>query len=51
MSEEEALQCSPQDWRGMNLLGFALMRTRSLLESGLEYVSEFINMGPPDPNS
>ena len=29
------------------LLGFALLRTRSLLESGLEYVSEFINLGPP----
>jgi ribA/ribD-fused uncharacterized protein len=47
MAEDEARVSSPSDWRGMNLLGFALMRTRSLLESGLEYVSEFINMGHP----
>lgn len=47
MSEEEARIVSPADWRGANLLGFALMRTRSLLECGLEYVSEFINLGPP----
>lgn len=46
MAEEQALKTSPQDWQGLNLLGFALMRTRSLLESGLEYVSEFLNMGP-----
>ena len=46
MSEEEARQTPPHEWRGMNLLGFAFMRTRSLLESGLEYVSEFLNLGP-----
>ena len=49
LDEEAARQVSPQDWDGLNLLGFALMRTRSLLESGLEYVSEFINLGPPRP--
>lgn len=47
LSEEQARTVSPADWKGLNLLGFALMRTRSLLECGLEYVSEFINMGPP----
>lgn len=47
MSEEKAKKAGPADWNGLNLLGFALMRTRSLLESGLEYVSEFINVGPP----
>lgn len=46
MSEEEARKTPPHEWNGMNLLGFALMRTRSLLESGLEYVSEFLNLGP-----
>lgn len=46
MDEETASQVTPSEWRGMNLLGFALMRTRSLLESGLEYVSEFLNLGP-----
>lgn len=47
LSEEQARNQSPAEWKGLNLLGFALMRTRSLLECGLEYVSEFINMGPP----
>lgn len=47
LTEEEAKKVTPNEWQGMNLLGFALMRTRSLLESGLEYVSEFINIGPP----
>lgn len=46
LSESEARKQPPQNWKGMNLLGFALMRTRSLLESGLEYVSEFLNVGP-----
>lgn len=48
LDEEAARKTSPEQWRGLNLLGFALMRTRSLLESGLEYVSEYINLGPPD---
>lgn len=47
LSEEEARAVTPAEWKGTNLLGFALMRTRSLLECGLEYVSEFINLGPP----
>lgn len=47
LSEEAARAVSPSEWKGTNLLGFALMRTRSLLECGLEYVSEFINLGPP----
>ncbi|HIB67497.1 MAG TPA: NADAR family protein [Phycisphaerales bacterium] len=47
LSEDKAKATDPANWKGMNLLGFALMRTRSLLESGLEYVSEFINLGPP----
>jgi ribA/ribD-fused uncharacterized protein len=46
LDEEQARKVPPADWRGLNLRGFALMRTRSLLESGLEYVSEFLNMGP-----
>ena len=49
IAKDEAADVSPQDWKGMNLLGFALMRTRSLLESGLEYVSEFINLGSSGP--
>ena len=48
LDEETARKTDPEQWRGLNLLGFALMRTRSLLESGLEYVSEYINLGPPD---
>lgn len=47
LSEADARQQSPDQWGGLNLLGFALMRTRNLLECGLEYVSEFINLGPP----
>jgi ribA/ribD-fused uncharacterized protein len=46
LGEKKARKIPTRDWRGLNLLGFALMRTRSLLESGLEYVSEFLNMGP-----
>lgn len=46
LDEAKARKLPPKDWRGLNLLGFALMRTRSLLVSGLEYVSEFLNMGP-----
>lgn len=46
LSEEQARQTSPINWKGLNLLGFALVRTRALLESGLEYVSEFVNLGP-----
>ena len=48
LTEEQARTVSPDGWKGMNLLGFALMRTRNLLECGLEYVSEFINLGPPN---
>lgn len=46
LAEEEAVGLSPEEWPGLNLLGFALMRTRALLEAGEEYVSEFINLGP-----
>lgn len=48
MDEKQARQSSPAEWDGLNLLGFALMRTRSLLECGQEYVSEFLNMGPKE---
>jgi ribA/ribD-fused uncharacterized protein len=47
LSEEEARKTPPSEWKGLNLLGFALMRTRSLLECGQEYVSEFLNVGSP----
>ena len=37
LAQDDALAASPASWRGLNLLGFALMKTREQLRSGASH--------------